>query len=265
MCDAVLVGIINCTPDSFSDGVSADSKVFLDRAQALIDSGAQMLDVGGDSTRPGSICVGDDEEWRRIEPVVIRFAHRVPLSVDTHKAEIARRAVESGVAMINDVTGGVDPSMLDVLADSSVLYTYMFNAFGVAHSFESARCPVTALDVVQVLSDWAHQRAAFLVSRGISLERQVMDTGCGGFLSADPIVSRVVVERYWEIASPTCKRMLGCSRKGFLKREGERAIEERDSLTAHIGAAICRAAPLDSTVFLRVHNVAKQREELVRP
>ena len=267
----VLVGIVNCTPDSFSDGIGAlqhldieghvsSTKIFVDRAQALLDSGAQMLDVGGDSTRPGSHCTADEEEWRRIEPILTRFCHRVPVSVDTHKAEIARRAINAGAAMINDVTGGINPRLVEAVADSSALYTYMFNSYGGAHNFEpQAGQNLSTANVVSTISSWAISQALLLKSQGIDIHRQVTDTGLGGFVSPDPTVSNHIIEHYWDICTSTTQRMFGCSRKGFLKQKGEVSILERDPISAQIGCQISQTAPANTTVYLRIHNVALQK------
>lgn len=264
----VLVGIVNCTPDSFSDGIGSSviqsdtPALFIDRALALLDAGANMLDVGGDSTRPGSHCTDDEEEWRRIEPILKQFCHKVPVSVDTHKAEIARRSIDLGAAMINDVSGGRDIVMTEVVARSNVLYTYMFNAFNEPHNFSAPLVRPSADTVISTISLWAEERARILETRGIPLERQVMDPGMGGFVSPNPAVSYTILRRYWEISSPTQRRLLGCSRKGFLKKAHEGSILERDSLSAALGRTIRDSSPADMTLYIRVHNIGLQRELL---
>ncbi len=213
-----------------------------------------MLDIGGDSTRPGSLCTEDEEEWRRIEGVLSHFSHRVPISVDTHKAEIARRAIDLGVAMINDITGGTNLKLLETVARSSVLYTYMFNAYGAAHDFTKAIAPLSLQDCTSALSLWAEERADTLIRSGISIERQVIDPGMGAFVSPDPAVSFSIIENFWSIRSPAKRRMLGCSRKGFLKQSHERSILERDALSAELALKVSAAAPSDATLYIRTHN-----------
>jgi dihydropteroate synthase len=114
----LIVGVINVTPDSFSDGGQfADAAAAIDHGRRLGDQGADLLDVGGESTRPGSLPVTDDEQWARIGHVVEELAHgKVPVSVDTRSAEVARRALEHGATIINDVSAGSDPDLLPVVA-----------------------------------------------------------------------------------------------------------------------------------------------------
>jgi dihydropteroate synthase len=265
MTRTITVGIVNCTPDSFSDGIHAaidpingarvlSATCFLDRAQALLDAGADMLDIGGDSTRPGSHCTEDEEEWRRIEGVISHFSHRVPISVDTHKSEIARRAIDLGVAMINDITGGLNSELVEVVARSNVLYTYMFNAYGAAHDFTTAFKPVSLEDCTSTLSLWAAERADTLNRSGIGIARQVMDPGMGAFVSPDPAVSFSIIENFWSIRSPVKKRMLGCSRKGFLKQSNEQSILERDALSSALALKVSEAAPEEASLYVRTHN-----------
>jgi dihydropteroate synthase len=273
MPQTVIVGIINCTPDSFSDGVRDIDDVnptgrerstarLLDKARALLDAGAQMLDVGGDSTRPGSRCTNDQVEWTRIEPILSHFCHRVPVSVDTHKAEVARRALDVGAAMINDVTGGIDPILVETVAGSSALYTYMFNAYGAAHTFEQPHTCVSPDDVITTVSRWAAERARTLATQGIHIERQIVDPGLGGFVSPDPAVSQRIVEDFWRIESPCSRRMLGCSRKGFLRQPLEMSPADRDEVSALLGARVATAAPSESTLYIRVHNAMRQSQTL---
>ncbi len=270
----IIVGIVNCSPDSFSeriyglDEVSPRGRVSatataIDRAKALIDAGASMLDVGGDSTRPGSRCTDDELEWTRIEGVVSYFCHRVPVSVDTHKSEIARRALALGASMINDITGGIDVNLIELVADSSALYTYMFNAYGAAHQFQTPQIPLCLENVIGTISNWATERSQTLAAQGISLERQIFDPGLGGFVSPNPNISLRIINDFWAIASPSPKRMLGCSRKGFLRQQNETSPTDRDSASARVGAAVAAAAPPNSTLYLRVHNSLCQAQALL--
>src|SRR5438067_2301785 len=112
------MGVVNVTPDSFSDGgVHLDPDLAVAAARRMIDEGAAIVDVGGESTRPGSKGVPLDEELRRVEPVLERLAGRVPVSIDTSKAEVARRALELGAILVNDVTAfRAEPALAEVAA-----------------------------------------------------------------------------------------------------------------------------------------------------
>lgn len=261
-----ILAILNCTPDSFSNSDSSlkltSPLSFTDQAQKLIDQGADMIDLGGDSTRPGSLCVDNLEEWRRIAPVLLRFAHKIPISVDTHKAEVAQKAIDCGATMINDVTAGNDRLMLDVVAKRGTRYTFMFNAYNGAHHFNSPLYRLTIDNFSAVISNWALERSRLLTEAGIDLDRQVFDSGMGAFISPDPATSLGVIDSYWSIAPNLKTRMFGASRKGFLKRPGELDIKERDTTSAELAVRVLKDAPAGVEVLLRVHDVEAHRKAL---
>jgi dihydropteroate synthase len=263
-----ILAILNCTPDSFSNypvsTLNSKPLSFVDQAQRLIDQGADMIDLGGDSTRPGSLCVDNIEEWLRIAPVLKRFADRIPISVDTHKGEVALRAIDCGAKMINDVTAGRDPLMLTVVANSTVGYTFMFNAYGDAHRFNDPLYPLTANNFIGIISNWALERSHLLDQSGISRDRQIFDPGMGAFISPDPAISRALIDSYWSIGPKFKSRLLGASRKGFLKRPGEREVKERDAESVNLAVRVTKEAPSGLEVLLRVHNVEMHREALDR-
>jgi len=126
----LIMGVLNVTPDSFSDGgLHLDAAVAIDHVKRLVEEGADILDVGGESTRPGAAPVSTDQEIRRVVPVIeaIAGAIGVPVSIDTRNADVARRAIEAGAVMINDVTGLRDEAMLDVVRDTGAPVTIMHN------------------------------------------------------------------------------------------------------------------------------------------
>lgn len=252
-----IVGILNCTPDSFSDGDPEISPARLyDYGLKLIDDGADMIDIGGDSTRPGSICVDTDEEWRRIGSIVERLALRIPISVDTHKGEIARRAIDCGARVINDVGAGCDPEMRAVIAASDVSYVFMYSSSGVPHIFSKRLQDLVDVDVI---NKWIKARAESLQRDGIESSRLIADTGMGAFLGPDPALSEGVVSKYEKVWAPAGGLMFGCSRKGFLKRQGERNLLERDALSCMYGLVVAGKIGPGVPLYLRVHNVALQR------
>jgi dihydropteroate synthase len=255
-----VVGILNCTPDSFSDGdLGATPTSRINRAHQLIDDGAQMLDLGGDSTRPGSECCGPEEEWRRVAPVLKVVAHKIPCSVDTHHGEVARRALQEGARCINDISGESNPEMLSVVAESKALYVAMFNPHGGAHRFGEG----VALDrIIERLRLWIGKVEGEFHRAGGEPSKLVFDTGMGAFLSGNPEVSWYLIRHYAEVHWPRGGAMFGCSRKGFLKGRDETSPRDRDRITAMCGVLVASKLTADVPLFLRVHNPAKQLEAL---
>lgn len=257
-----IVGILNCTPDSFSDGIDGVShEELLSRAKQLVDDGADILDIGGDSTRPGSTCAGVEEEWRRIAPVLSSMSRYIPCSVDTHHVEVARRAIEHGASMINDISGGCSEEMAGLIASSKATYIFMFNAQGGAHTFGDGLAAEVAFATI---SSWIKEATAKLISSGIPSERLIADPGMGAFISRNPEASWEILNHFGELPAPRGGLLLGCSRKGFLKGENERDIRERDSRSCEVGARAAMQVHADIPTYLRVHNVAMQREVLSR-
>jgi dihydropteroate synthase len=258
-----IVGILNCTPDSFSDGLGTISHdQLLERGRRMIDDGADIIDIGGDSTRPGSICPGIEEEWRRISPLIEDLAKRIPVSVDTHHSEVARRALDCGASFINDISGQRAPEMLEMIARSNAAYIFMFNPHSGAHIFDQGVSLDTA---VTQISGWIQQTIEVCVQAGIKPSRLIADPGMGAFLSNDPLVSWSVVEHFGTLPVPQGGALLGCSRKGFFKILGDLTTQEKDRYSAQIGAAAVREMPVTIPTYLRVHNVTTQREALTEP
>ncbi len=258
-----IVAILNCTPDSFSDGSGEVSFANLkNQAERLIDEGADILDIGGDSTRPGSTCPGVEEEWRRIAPFLKDLAPRIPVSVDTHHSEVARRAIEHGASFINDISGTRTPEMVEVLARSPASYIFMCNPHGGAHLFGEG---FSVDNAVSGISSWIRETIQTCLDAGIPDSRLIADPGMGAFLSRDPMVSWVVAESFGILPCPAGGILLGCSRKGFLKVLGDRNMDSKDAISAQIGAAAVRQVPKEITTYLRVHNVTTQRSALRSP
>ncbi len=255
-----IVGILNCTPDSFSDGTEDLSPGALcDRALRLIDQGADVLDIGGDSTRPGSACSGVDEEWRRIAPVLRAMRGKIPCSVDTHHVEVARRAIEFGATFINDISGTLSAEMVNLVACHRVSYIFMFNAHRGAHVFEGGLQTPIAFSSI---SDWISTAIQQLTTMGVSPDKLIADPGMGAFISKDPAVSWEVLSRFHELPAPNGGLLLGCSRKGFLTTAKEEPPQKRDLRSCKAGAAAVRRVSPSTPTFLRVHNTLMQRQIL---
>jgi dihydropteroate synthase len=226
-----IVGILNVTPDSFSDGGAyRSSQCAIDRALQMVDEGADIIDIGGDSTRPGSVCVGVEEEWSRIGEVVEKLAPVIPVSIDTHQPEVARRAIDRGAAIINDVSGGQDEGMWQVIANAArddLKYCVMFSSFygrtALPHNLNFELDPSKTL--VQHIEQFSSDIKSRSAHYGIPTKRIILDTGMGGFLSRDPLVLLDLLSNYPSLVSDprlwssktTGGWMLGVSRKGFLK------------------------------------------------
>lgn len=256
----VIVGVLNVTPDSFSDGGRhSDPDRALAHAETLVEEGADMLDVGAESTRPGRPApVPADEEWRRLAPVLAGLARRlphVPLSVDTVKADVARRALDAGAWAINDVSGlRLDPGVAEACAAAGAGLVLMHSRGSVttmATDDHAVYTSVTA-EVVGELRD-ALARAASL---GVVGERTVLDPGLG--FAKRPAHSYRILRRLPAVVALGRPVMVGPSRKRFLGAVTGRDVHERDVATA---AACLAAFELGARLF-RVHAPAPVRDVL---
>ncbi|HSW31726.1 MAG TPA: dihydropteroate synthase [Longimicrobiales bacterium] len=248
--DAPLVmGIVNLTPDSFSDGgLLGDLEAALDRGRAMVSAGAAILDVGGESTRPGAAPVSEDEERARILPFVRRAAAElgVPLSVDTRKAAVARAALDEGASVVNDVSGLVfDPAMAEVVADGGAGAVLMHMRGVPATMAGLATYGSVASEVAAELgSAVARARRA-----GISDEAVVLDPGLG--FAKTSAQSLALLSNLAPIHALGFPVLVGPSRKSFLGAVLGVQPERRATGTA----AACVVAYLGGARIFRVHDV----------
>jgi dihydropteroate synthase len=254
----LVMGIVNVTPDSFSDGGQfVDQNAAVAHALTLVEQGADIVDIGGESTRPGSLPVTLDEELKRVVPVVAALAKAtdVPISIDTSKADVARACLDVGVHIINDVTGlSGDPRMADVARDTGAGLVVM-HMQGTPATMQ--RAPHYE-DVVQDLFQYFSRRLESLTAHRIARDAIAIDPGIGfGKTREHNIRLLAHLEKLAELGRPIC---LGVSRKGFLGKLLDRPVHERlaGSLAA---AAFCLAHK--SAHVLRVHDVPATRD-LVR-
>lgn len=245
----LVMGILNVTPDSFSDGgrfAAAENAV--DQALAMESAGADIIDVGGESTRPYSDPVAVEEEWRRVGPVLagLQGALTVPISIDTSKAEIARRALEAGVEIINDVTGlEGDPDMVRVARESKAGVCAM-HMRGTPQTMQD---DPSYEDVVREIGDYLLQRRDFLTREGIEVERICLDPGIGfGKLHGHNLELIREVDRFHELG---CPLLVGHSRKGFIAKE--LGGPEKNRLAGTLGVSLALAQK--GIQILRVHDV----------
>ena len=255
-----LVGIINITPDSFSDGgkfFKSDDAVR--QAYNLIEEGADYVELGADSTRPGSKCVGPKEELKRLRPVLEKLAGEVSLIVDTHHASIADFALNLGAEIINDVSGASDPEMLSVISKHNKKIVIMYSSSKEPHVFSE---PVSGKDIVKEIEDFFESKLKQLDDVGISREQTIFDTGLGAFISNDPGFSWKILKstsRYSELNVPL---MLACSRKGFLKEVVGGEIEERDPISAYLAGFFIQSAFNLEEIYIRAHNIKMHKSLL---
>lgn len=246
----LIMGILNCTPDSFSDGGRyLEPRQARARLHEMVAEGADLIDVGGESTRPGSLPVSAEEEWRRIEPVFAearRAAIEVSLSVDTQKAWVAERALAMGASIVNDVSAlRNDPGMADVVGSygAGVVLMHMLGTPATMQSDPRYD------DVVEEVFEFLRERAAFAVSAGIAPEQIVLDPGIGfgkGLEHNLELLRSLPAAHVLEYPI-----LVGASRKRFLGALTGLAAPERaqPSVAAHVYAALAGAH------IVRVHDV----------
>jgi dihydropteroate synthase len=243
-----VMGIVNVTPDSFSGDGTTQLKDAVERAVQQAEEGADFIDVGGESTRPGHVPVDDKTEMERAIPVVRALHERLPdivLSIDTTKASVARAASEAGAGAINCVRGAPEV-LLEVAAEREMTFVAMHNQEGTSYEGDVVD------EVVRVLDDCA-QRA---LRRGVARERILLDPGIGFGKTADQNL-RVLrqLDRIVALGFPT---LLGTSRKSTLGKLTGRQPQDRVAATAAT-SALAAAAGID---VVRVHDVAATRDAL---
>lgn len=251
----LVMGIVNVTPDSFSDGgLLADTAAAIAHGLRLIDEGADLLDIGGESTRPGAEPVPLDEELRRVVPVITGLANqsRVPLSVDTYKAEVARACLAAGAQIINDVTALTgDPAMSSVIASTRAAVILM-HMQGTPRTMQLA---ATYDDVVADVYRFLEQRLQAVGEMGIAANRVALDPGIGfGKTGTHNLQLIAHLDRLQALGRPVC---LGVSRKGFIGKLLGREVWDRmiGSLAA-TGYCLSRGA----VQIVRVHDVRETRD-----
>ena len=250
------MGVVNVTPDSFSDGgVHLEPQTAAAAARRMLEEGAAIVDVGGESTRPGSAGVSADEELRRVVPVLEAVAGEVPISIDTAKAEVARRALELGAEMVNDVTAlRGDPALAEVVAESGA-YLCLMHMQGEPRTMQ--RNP-TYDDVASEVAAFLDERLRLAVAAGIAEDRICLDPGIGFGKTVEhnfELVRRLdVITR---IGRPV---VVGFSRKSSLGRVLGDPEATTGPLPASVAAAV--AAYERGATILRVHDVREHVEAL---
>ena len=250
-----VMGVVNVTPDSFSDGgVHFRAEDAIGAGRRMLDEGAAIVDVGGESTRPGSEGVTLDDELRRVIPVLAALSG-LPLSIDTAKAEVARRALELGAELVNDVTAlRGDADLAGVVADAGA-YLCLMHMRGEPRTMqENPRYD----DVVAEVAAFLEERLAFAVEQGIAEERICLDPGIGFGKTVEHNVE--LVRRLDVLLALGRPVMIGFSRKRSLGRMLGDPDATTGSVSASLGAAV--AAYERGATILRVHDVRETVEAL---
>jgi dihydropteroate synthase len=246
----LVMGIVNVTPDSFSDGGQhATTETAFTHALALVEQGADILDIGGESTRPGATPVALDEELRRVVPVVEALAKKTAalLSIDTYKAEVARTCLAAGAHIVNDITAlNGDPAMARVVSEYQVGVVLMH----MQGTPQTMQLDPRYDDVVAEIGAFFEERLQTSAALGIARECVALDPGIGfGKTSTHNLTLLARLEEFQRLGRPVC---LGVSRKGFLGRRLGRPVERR---LAGSLAAVCYAMGRKAAQVLRVHDV----------
>ena len=250
------MGVVNVTPDSFSDGgVHFRAEDAIASARQMVADGAAIVDVGGESTRPGSDGVGVDEELRRVLPVLEAVASELPVSIDTAKAEVARRALELGVELVNDVTAlRGDPDLGAVVADAGA-YLCLMHMQGEPRTMQ---VEPRYDDVASEVASFLEQRVAFAVGEGVREDRICVDPGIGFGKTTEHNFE--LLRRLDVIVSLGRPVVIGFSRKRSLGR----VLGDPDATTGPLSASLAAAVAAyeRGATILRVHDVREHVEAL---
>jgi dihydropteroate synthase len=254
----LIMGILNVTPDSFSDGGKYDKvESAVARGEEIIDEGADIIDIGGESTRPGSVPVTLDDELKRVIPTIrkIRQISSIPISIDTTKAQVARQAVDAGASIINDISAlKFDPDMIDVVSESHspVILMHMLG------EPETMQHDPFYKDCINEIMQFFSERMHYCLNHGISKHQIILDPGIGfGKRLTDNLA---IISKISEFRTFGCPVMIGTSRKSFIgmitgdeKHPGKR-----------IGGSIVAALKsiANGADIIRVHDVAETIEAI---
>lgn len=250
----LVMGVLNCTPDSFSDGgVHLSPDAAARRLEEILEQGGDLCDIGGESSRPGAAPVSAEEEWARVEPAFREAQRRrypLPLSIDTTKAEVARRAIEHGAVLINDISGlRFEPGLAGLAARSGAGLILM-HMKGEPRTMQED--PVYE-DVVAEVASFLRQSALAAEERGVAGSRVVIDPGIGFGKTMEHNLE--LIRRIGELAPLGYPVLIGASRKAFIGRILDLPVEDRveGSVAAHVaavlaGAHVVRAHDVGATV-----------------
>jgi dihydropteroate synthase len=249
----LIMGVLNVTPDSFSDGGRfAEKPAAVDHALRMAAEGADLIDVGGCSTRPGAETPGVEEEIRRVVPVIegVRAKSRVPVSIDTFRAQVARRALDAGADVINDVTALTNPGTAGLAASRGVPVVLMHMKGDPRTMQEAPRYD----DLLGEITRFLRRAAARAVEAGVRRERIALDPGIGFGKTVEHNLE--ILRRLDEFRSLGAPLLVGTSRKSVIGKVLDRPVDERMMGTA----ATVALAVAAGAAIVRVHDVAAMRD-----
>lgn len=282
-----IMAIVNLTPDSLFGAVlhNASDEDFEKSLEVnlrkMIEDGADIIDVGGESTAPGSDDVPVEEEWRRIEPAlkVLKKLRdeglKFEISVDTYKSDVFEKALDYGVDILNDITAlRGDDRMVGLVAKSGVKVCIMYSVLPLKASGNEVRTnnePIQYDDVIATIADFWKERIAFATAHGVAADKIILDPGMGAFVSGDPKYSFEILDRLGELRSAfgNFPILVGASRKGFtglvFDEDGEvvKKLPVEERLDGSLKAA--KTAVKNGADILRVHDVAETFRVINRP
>ncbi len=253
---ALIMGILNVTPDSFSDGGKfMDPSLAVDQAQKMVNQGADIIDIGGESTRPGASEVDEKEEITRIRPIVqaIGKSIDIPFSIDTRKASVAQVALDCGASMVNDVSALRDDSYMGKVVKESGACVVLMHRQGSSATMQNTP---HYIDVVEEVKSFLSQSITMALSMGISPDRIIIDPGIGFGKTCDhnlEILSNI--GEFLQLEQPL---MVGISRKAFIGQLTGKPVAERESGNA----AAVAIAVWQGVNILRVHDVGAMKDAI---
>ncbi len=247
------MGILNVTPDSFSDGGKFNTiEKAVKRAKQIESEGADMIDIGGESTGPNSQNISLEEELKRVIPVIkrIRQISKLPISIDTYKSEVAAQALENGANLINDVTAlRGDKNMAKIVSKYNCPIILMYSKDKTPRTTKET---IEYKDILKTIKIFLKNRIKYAEKQGIKKSQIIIDPGMGAFISGIPKYSFEIIAKLKELKELGLPILIGISRKSFL---GGR-IETRDNKSSTLSAI----AYLNGADIIRTHNIKAQRE-----
>jgi dihydropteroate synthase len=251
----LVMGIVNATPDSFSDGGQhAGPAQAISHAQQLVDEGADILDIGGESSRPGAPVLDPEDEWARIAPVLKELVRwQVPISVDSCKPEVMRRALDLGVDIINDIHALEMPGAVEAVAAHPQCGVCLMHMVGIP---ETMQAQARYDDVVQAVASYLRQRLDAALAAGIAPERVCLDPGIG--FGKTPEHNLALLQHQAALLQIGHPLLVGWSRKSTLGQVTGRPVGQR--LAASLSAAL--ASVRNGAHIVRVHDVAETVDAL---